>query len=138
MVDELLAQINALRAQHGLPPYTILAGLDRSAHAHNLVMAGGCGMQHQCPGEKGLGARISAQGVSWSSCGENIGWSSPHPNMTSAMIAAAESLTMSMYNEKPPDDGHRRNLLSSSFHHIGIDVQRDSNGRVWLTQDFSS
>ena len=43
-----------------------------------------------------------------------------------------------MLNEKPPDDGHRKNILSSSFTHIGIAVFRDSSGTVWLTQDFSN
>lgn len=138
VVDQLLAQINDLRAQHGLPAYSLLSGLNRSAHKHNLVMEGSCGMSHQCPGEASLGDRISAEGVHWTSCGENIGWSGPHPNTTSAIVSAAEGLTTSMYNEKPPDDGHRLNLLSSSFHHIGIDAIRDSSGKVWLTQDFSS
>jgi uncharacterized protein YkwD len=137
-IDQLLAQINDLRAQNGLPPYTLLSGLNRSAHAHNVVMMGSCGLSHQCPGEASLGARITAQGVHWTACGENIGWSGPHPNTTSAIVAAAEALTQSMYNEKPPDDGHRLNLLSSAFHHVGIDVQRDSSGKVWLTQDFSN
>ena len=127
-----------LRAQHGLPAYTLLSGLNRSAHKHNLVMEGSCGMSHQCPGESSLGNRITAEGVHWTSCGENIGWSGPHPNTTSAIVSAAEGLTTSMYNETPPDDGHRLNLLSSSFHHIGIDAIRDSSGKVWLTQDFSS
>jgi uncharacterized protein YkwD len=95
-------------------------------------------MSHQCPGEASLGDRITAEGVHWTSCGENIGWSGPHPNTTSAIVSAAEGLTTSMYNETPPDDGHRLNLLSSSFHHIGIDVIRDTSGKVWLTQDFSS
>ncbi len=138
VVDQLLAQINDLRAQHELPAYTLLSGLNRSAHKHNLVMEGSCGMSHQCPGEASLGNRISAEGVHWTSCGENIGWSGPHPNTTSAIVSAAEGLTTSMYNETPPDDGHRLNLLSSSFHHIGIDAIRDSSGKVWLTQDFSS
>jgi uncharacterized protein YkwD len=121
-----------------LPAYSLLSGLNRSAHKHNLVMEGSCGMSHQCPGEASLGDRITAQGVHWTSCGENIGWSGPHPNTTSAIVSAAAGLTTSMYNETPPDDGHRLNLLSSSFHHIGIDVIRDSSGKVWLTQDFSS
>jgi uncharacterized protein YkwD len=42
-----------------------------------------------------------------------------------------------MLNEKPPDDGHRRNILSSSFTHIGIAIHRDAPGTVCLTQDFS-
>jgi len=43
-----------------------------------------------------------------------------------------------MYNEKPPNDGHRKNILSSGFTMIGIDVIRDDKGIVWLTQDFAS
>jgi uncharacterized protein YkwD len=138
LVNQMLAQINSLRAQHGLPAYTLLSGLIKSAHLHNLTMMGSCGMQHQCPGEAAVGDRISAQGVRWTACGENIGWSGPHPNTNSAILGAAEGLTTAMYNEKPPDDGHRLNLLSTAFHHIGIDVVRDSSGKVWLTQDFSS
>ena len=42
-----------------------------------------------------------------------------------------------MLNEKPSDDGHRRNILSSSFTHIGIAIYRDASGTVCLTQDFS-
>ena len=138
VVQQLLAQINQLRARNGLAALSLSAGLIASAHKHNLKMMGSCGMQHQCPGEASLGDRISAEGVHWTSCGENIGWAGPYPNTTAALIGAAESLAMSMYNEKPPNDGHRKNLLSSSFHRIGIDAVRDSSGKIWLTQDFSS
>ena len=42
-----------------------------------------------------------------------------------------------MYNETPPDDGHRRNILSSSFTEVGIDVVEDTaHGKVWLVTDF--
>ena len=50
----------------------------------------------------------------------------------------AVSLTQAMLDEKPPDDGHRKNILSRSFTHIGIAVFRVSSGTVWLTQDFSN
>jgi hypothetical protein len=40
----------------------------------------------------------------------------------------AVGLTQSMLNEQPPDDGHRMNILSSTFTHIGIAVYRDSSG----------
>ena len=46
-------------------------------------------------------------------------------------------LTLQMLNERPQDDGHRRNILSPSFRDIGIRVFRDARGKVWLTQDFS-
>jgi uncharacterized protein YkwD len=101
-------------------------------------MAGGCGLSHQCPGEPGLGARETAAGVHWTAAGENIGEGGPVADTTAAIAQMAVGLTQSMLNEKPPDDGHRRNILSSSFTHIGIAVFRDSSGTVWLTQDFSA
>jgi hypothetical protein len=101
-------------------------------------MAGGCGLSHQCPGEPELGARETAAGVHWTAAGENIGEGGPVADNTAAIAKMAVALTQDMLNEKPPDDGHRRNILSSSFTHIGIAVVRDSSGTVWLTQDFSN
>lgn len=135
---QVLALINQDRSAAGLPPLTITAGLDSSASAHNLTMAGGCGLSHQCPAEPDLGARETAAGVVWSACGENIGEGGPVANTNAAIAQMAVSLTQDMLNEKPPDDGHRRNILSSSYTHIGIAIHRDSSGTVWLTQDFSN
>ena len=55
-----------------------------------------------------------------------------------AIAQMAKELTRAMLNERPPDDGHRKNILSSAFHHIGIAIFRDRHGTVWLTQDFSN
>jgi uncharacterized protein YkwD len=101
-------------------------------------MAGGCGLSHQCPGEPDLGARETAAGVHWTAAGENIGDGGPVAGNTAAIARMAVGLTQAMLNEKPPDDGHRKNILSRSFTHIGIAVFRDSSGTVWLTQDFSN
>jgi uncharacterized protein YkwD len=135
---QVLALINQARSSAGLAPLTISSGLDRSASAHNATMAGGCGLSHQCPGEPELGARETAAGVHWTAAGENIGEGGPVADNTAAIAKMAVALTQDMLNEKPPDDGHRRNILSSSFTHIGIAVFRDSAGTVWLTQDFSN
>jgi hypothetical protein len=62
----------------------------------------------------------------------------PVASTDSAIAQMAITLTRDMLNEKPPDDGHRLNILSSVFRHIGIAVLRDSHGIVWLTQDFSN
>jgi uncharacterized protein YkwD len=134
----VLDQTNAWRRAAGLRPYTMLSGLVASAHQHNLVMAGGCGLSHQCPGEAAFGDRIRAQGVRWMAAGENIACTSFVANNVTAITDSAKGLNLSMYNEKPPDDGHRRNLLSSTFTHIGIDVYRDGKGRLWLTEDFTN
>ena len=135
---QVLGLINQARSAAGLAPLTITTGLNSSASAHNSRMAGGCGLSHQCPGEPDLGARETAAGVHWTAAGENIGEGGPVADTAAAMAQMAVGLTQAMLNEKPPDDGHRRNILSSSFTHIGIAVFRDSRGTVWLTQDFSN
>jgi uncharacterized protein YkwD len=135
---QVLALINQARASAGLPALTVTAGLVASSAAHNARMAGGCGLSHQCPGEASLGARETAAGVIWTAAGENIGDGGPVANTAAAIAQLAVSLTQSMLNEQPPDDGHRMNILSSSFTHIGITVSRDDKGTVWLTQDFSN
>jgi uncharacterized protein YkwD len=135
---QVLALINQARSSAGLAPLTVTAGLNSSSSTHNSTMAGGCGLSHECPGEPGLGARETAAGVHWTAAGENIGEGGPVANSTSAIAQMAVALTQSMLNEKPPNDGHRLNILSTSFTHIGIAVFRGSSGTVWLTQDFSN
>jgi uncharacterized protein YkwD len=137
-VSQVLALINQARAQAGLAPYTITAGLDSSSAAHNARMADGCGLSHQCPGEPALGTRETDAGVDWTAAGENIGEGGPVSDTASAIAQMAVTLTQDMLNEKPPDDGHRLNILSSTFTHIGIAVTIDSSGTVWMTQDFSN
>jgi uncharacterized protein YkwD len=135
---QVLALINQVRSAAGLPALTITPGLETSSSQHNLLMADGCGLSHQCPGEPPLGDRETAAGVDWTSAGENIGEGGPVAATDAAIAQMAVGLTQSMLNEQPPDDGHRLNILSSSFTHIGIAVYRDSSGTVWLTQDFSN
>jgi uncharacterized protein YkwD len=136
--QQVLALINQARSQAGLAAYTVSPGLDTSAARHTSVMAAGCGLSHQCPGEPALGARETAAGVHWTAAGENIGEGGPVADTTAAIAQMAVGLTQSMLDEKPPDDGHRLNILSSAFSHVGISVFRDSSGTVWMTQDFSN
>jgi uncharacterized protein YkwD len=135
---QVLALINQARATAGLPALTVTAGLAASSAAHNQRMASGCGLSHQCPGEASLGTRETAAGVIWTAAGENIGEGGPVGDTAAAIAQMAVGLTQSMLNEQPPDDGHRMNILSSTFTHIGIAVYRSGSGTVWLTQDFSN
>jgi uncharacterized protein YkwD len=135
---QVLALINQARATAGLPALTLTAGLESTSSAHNLLMADGCGLSHQCPGEPPIGDRETAAGIDWTAAGENIGEGGPVADTTAAIAAMAVGLTQSMLNEQPPNDGHRLNILSTTFTHIGIAVYRDSSGTVWLTQDFSN
>jgi len=134
----VLALVNQARSSARLPALTVTSGLAASSSAHNLKMADGCGLSHQCPGEPAIGDRETAAGVHWTAAGENIGEGGPVDNTGTAIAQMAVGLTQSMLDERPPNDGHRMNILSTSFTHIGIAVYRDSSGTVWLTQDFSN
>jgi uncharacterized protein YkwD len=135
VIDQVLAHINAARTANGLAALTLSADLSRASELHNQLMINGCGLSHQCPGEAGLGDRFTAQGVRWTSAGENIGYGSAGSS-DAAITAAANGLTDSMLAEVAPNDGHRRNLLNTGFKTIGLAVDRDSKGLVWMTQDF--
>jgi RNA polymerase sigma factor (sigma-70 family) len=134
----VLDVINNARKAAGLKPYTMATDLVNSATAHTKVMEDGCGLSHQCPGEAALGDRETAAGMHWSAAGENIGEGGPESDTQSAITGMAVGLTNSMLAEKAPDDGHRLNILSSTYTEVGIAVIRDSSGTVWMTQDFAA
>jgi RNA polymerase sigma factor (sigma-70 family) len=136
--QQVLDVINQAREQAGLKPYTMSSNLISSASGHNTRMEDGCGLSHQCSGEAALGDRETAAGVHWTAAGENIGEGGPVSDTQSAIAQMAVSLTNSMLAEKPPNDGHRQNILSSSFTEVGIAVTRDGSGTVWMTQDFAN
>jgi len=132
LAQYVLGLINHDRVAMGLPPYTWSAALARGARLHNMRMVA-CGqLSHQCPGEPDLGVRITNDGLAWRASGENIGWSNyPDPQQ------GVTSNHRAMMAEHPPDDGHRRNILSTSYTLVGIDVLIDSQHRIWLTEDFA-
>jgi RNA polymerase sigma factor (sigma-70 family) len=136
--QQVLDVINQARQQNGLKPYTMSSDLINSASAHNAKMEDGCGLSHQCPGEPALGDRETAAGVQWTAAGENIGDGGPVDDSQTPIAQMAVSLTNSMLAEQPPNDGHRLNILSSSYTEVGIAVTRDSSGTVWMTQDFAN
>jgi uncharacterized protein YkwD len=135
ILDAVLEHINDARADEGLSALTLDSQLSKASALHNQLMINGCGLEHQCPGEKSIGPRFSAQGVQWSSAGENIGFGSSGSS-DADIIRAANGLTDSMLAETPPNDGHRKNLLSKSFKRIGLSVVRDGKGLTWMVQDF--
>ncbi|WP_250037224.1 CAP domain-containing protein [Paractinoplanes maris] len=135
VAEQVLAHINAARKAEGLGTLSLDTNLSRAAAIHTQLMIDGCGLSHQCSGEKGLGDRFSAQGVKWSGAGENIGFGSS-ASSDSAKVKAANGLTDSMLAEVPPNDGHRKNLLNPDFKRIGLSIVRDGKGVTWMTQDF--
>lgn len=131
IANAVLSQLNAERKANHLAPLTMNADLVKSAHAHDLDMAKYNEMSHQLPNEAPFYTRITDAGYHWSWCGENIAWNS---NETQA---GALQLQTMMYDEKPPNDSHRLNILSTNFTNVGIDVYIDTvHGKLWMTEDF--
>jgi uncharacterized protein YkwD len=129
----MLKLLNAERALFHLKALTVSSRLVDSAHSHDLDMARQNVMSHQLPGEAFFATRISDTGYKWTRVGENIGWNSV---ISTTGVIALEKL---MYGEKPPNDGHRVNILNKYYKNIGIDVYIDTkHHKVWFTQDFGT
>lgn len=124
--------INQSRAANGLAPLTWSNALARSARQHDLAMQAANTLSHQLPGEAFFSDRERQQGVNWTWAAENIGENSDQST------AGALALHQAMMSEKPPDDGHRQNILTTSGNIVGIDIVIDPrNGKLWLTEDFA-
>lgn len=133
--QQIFNLINRDRAAQGLYPYTWSSILASGAWQHSVRMSNpNCGMSHQCFGEPDPCTRVANEGISWASCGENIGYSGPNPTDW----AALQLIEQSMLNEQPPDDGHRVNLLNTSYHRLGVGIYIDSTGIIWVTEDFAN
>lgn len=127
----VLSLMNQERAAHHLPALRMNTDLINSAYRHNLTMAVQDSMAHQLPGEKDLGDRIDAAHYHWSTAGECIGWTSDNTN------TGALNIQRYMYDEKPPNDGHRQILLSHAYQDVGVSVITDlTHHRLWITEDF--
>jgi uncharacterized protein YkwD len=136
LAQQLFQQINSDRAEQGLPAYAWNDTLAKGAHQHNIIMTTtGCGLEHQCPNEPDPCQRVTNEGISWTACGENIGYTSPYPD---AWTAIKQNIEGGMLAEQPPEDGHRQNLLNKSFHQVGIAVLFDSEGIAWVSEDFTN
>jgi uncharacterized protein YkwD len=130
--NAVLDELNDERKSHGLPALKLNTKLTSAAHTHNLAMAKANTLSHQLKGEAALGSRVSDAGYSWSAVGENVAYNSDRSQ------AGVLALQKAMYNEKPPEDGHRDNILNGKFVDVGIDVINDSaHGKVWLVTDFA-
>jgi len=133
LAQQLFALINRDRAAQGLFLYVLNSTLSAGARTHSVKMSS-CGLSHQCPGEPDPCQRVTDEGISWTTCGENVGYTSPYPTAWGGV----QRIEQAMLAEQPPDNGHRLNLLSPSFHRIGVGVSIDARGYVWITEDFAN
>jgi uncharacterized protein YkwD len=128
----LLNAVNQARASAGVAALTIDPRIHNEALIHSGAMT--CyGMSHYVPPGTTPETRMTAAGVTFTWSGENIGWSGRGTSMDKIMW-----LFNTMMAEQPPNDGHRKNILSSHFTRTGIGIYvENASGRLWLTEDFA-
>lgn len=108
--------VNAQRAAAGLPRLTVSTCADRFAEGWSATMARTSVFAHR-PALRTVMTGCRASGV-----GENIAYG-----------AVSADRMMSMWMRSP---GHRANILSSRFTHIGVAAARTATGRTYGTQNF--
>ena len=119
---------NQLRQQHGCPPLTLSPQLTIAARGHSQDMANRNYFSHIDLTGHNSGWRAQQAGYSGTAGWENI----------AAGYMTAMNVVSSWYNERPPNDGHRRNMLNCALTDIGVGYGYNANssyGSYW-TQDF--
>ena len=122
---EVFNLINAQRAAHGLPPYTYNETLAQAArlHGQDCLQRGWCG--HTGSDGSSVRVRVSRAGYDMLGAAECIVYS-PDPQTAVAW----------WMDEVPPNDAHRRTLLSTWLTEIGISVTPIGNDTYYFIADF--
>ena len=112
----VLAQVNAVRARHGLRPLRPSAPLRAAAEVHSHQMARLGFFSHSSPDGSPFWRRVKrhyrTSGYRFWSVGENLLWASPE-------IDAAEAVRRWMRSP-----AHRANLLTARWREIGLAAVR--------------
>lgn len=114
----IIARTNTYRMAHGCPALALNATLMATAQAHSADMAAHDFVGHNSFSGVALGARIKAAGYAYSLVAENIAWGQKTP----------EEVVDLWFNESPPNDAHRKNILNCALREIGV-------GYVYLASD---
>jgi uncharacterized protein YkwD len=144
----LLAELNAVRAQHGLPAVVSDPRLAMAARRHSADMAEARAMQHQIAGRPSFQSRVRAAGARVRTAGENILRSNISRFGASCgsrdTAIPADELTRALARDSvrrwlgsPP---HRASMLNPQFRRAGgsfaVIAAPDACGQIYVTQVF--
>src|SRR5699024_852542 len=121
--QEVLRLINIERSKAGLPAFTSSSQLVQVAREKSKDMAVNNYFSHTSPTYGSAFDMLSSFNISYKTAGENI--AQGYQN--------AESVVKGWMNSQ----GHRDNILNSSFNTIGIGTYTDGNGTIYWTQIFT-
>lgn len=100
--------------------------LAAAARAHSADMARAGYLSHEGSDGSVPSQRVSYMGIQWLSTGENV--ARAHD------AAEAEALFM---DEPKFQQNHRSNILNPNYTIVGIGVARDSEGTLYITEEFA-
>lgn len=118
--------INAIRAEHGLPPLTADPGLLNVARIRSKDMAAKGYFSHNPPDGCDYVCLMNQHGVPYAYAGENIAWNTWDWTKTA-------DVAVDMWRNSPP---HMRNILDCHYERFATGVARSSDGRVYYTMIF--
>ena len=125
--QRIFQAINQVRQENRLQPLKWHAKIAEVARSHSRRMTTKRFFSHEDPQFGGPGNRLSAAGIAWRLCGENIfeeyGEADP-------VRAAVRGWMQS--------SGHRKNILTRGFTHTGIGVAISRDGAYTITQMFAA
>lgn len=116
-----LKLLNNDRIANGLPALSMDPVLSELARIKSNDMRDNRYFAHESPTYGNASAMLGTFGYAFNAVGENI---AHHATVEKAQAAFMSS------------DGHRRNILSSSWTKVGIGVSVDAQGYVYVTQLF--
>ena len=126
--QQIVGLTNELRQQHGCPPLALSPHLTVAARAHSQDMA-----DHNYFGHDDLAGHDPAWRAQHAGYIGTAGWEN-----IAAGFGDAAAVVSAWYNETPPNDGHRRNMLNCALINIGVGYGYNVNStyRAYWTQDF--
>lgn len=130
--SHIVRQINKDRAANGLGSVSESSRLTSLARSYAEYMLNTNSMNHIDQSGKNPNDRANDVGIR---CGVSENLSTCSRGYGSDKIALERAQAM-MLGERPPSDGHRRNILSPTAQYVGVGVAR-SGQRMTMVQEFT-
>jgi uncharacterized protein YkwD len=123
--SDMLALVNARRAEAGVPPLAWCATVAAAAQGHSADQAAHATMSHTGSDGSTIGVRLDRAGYTgWSRAAENV--AAGQPSVASVMDAWMAS------------SGHRANILDARLAHFGAGLVDSADGVPYWTQNFGA
>jgi uncharacterized protein YkwD len=119
--QQLLAMMNEERAAQGLAPYILDSTYSGVAKVKCQDMIANKYFAHESPTLGSVRDMLQSAGISYRGAGENI---ARYGSLQKAHAGLMSSI------------GHRNNILSNTYTHVGLSVCTDASGNVYVVQLF--